>query len=453
VKNLWERHAVLLALLFLALSLRIAYLVLLLAVSGENAIFNQPDTASYLAPARAFLETGSFIYPDGRPEIFRTPGVPLFLATMLAFFGEKYYLGAALAQILLGLLAIVAIYALAWKLTQEKKTALLAAFLASIAPGSIVYANLLLSDSLTQSFMAFLLYFYGSFLLEFDRHFDGKSFLAGSLMLFCMIFLRPTFLYLAFALFPGFAAFLWAKGAWRKIAPVLVLLALTTLLPVALWTARNEALGGVRQFSTAGPRFLLDSVSVLYAKSHGIHYYEAQPIVYRGKDEDLQPYLAIMPKEEAYKKRAIEMIRADPMTYGKAYLLRVPCLFFYPETNDVLRFIPSISALVTNLKASFIARSLAPLENPGLTLAYLMVAGVNTLALVVIFLFAVCGLFANVDPWVKRLMLGILLYVAFLSCLPVGYGSYPRYRLGINMPLTLFAALGARALLARFRQR
>jgi hypothetical protein len=72
--------------------------------------------------------------------------------------------------------------------------------------------------------------------------------------------------------------------------------------------------------------------------------------------------------------------------------------------------------------------------------------------LIAIFIFAVRGLFTHVDGWIRLFALGILLYVAALSCLPVGYGSYPRYRLGINMPLMLFASLGISAFIARFHK-
>jgi hypothetical protein len=94
----------------------------------------------------------------------------LFLAAMLALFGEKFYLGAALAQIIFSLFAITALYTLTLKLSKQPETALIAALLTTITLSNIVYTNMLLSDSLAQSFMAFMLYFYADFILDVDKH-------------------------------------------------------------------------------------------------------------------------------------------------------------------------------------------------------------------------------------------------------------------------------------------
>jgi hypothetical protein len=370
------------------------------------------------------------------------------------FSAPNIYVGAAVVQIVFNLTAITALYALTLKLTNRPKTALIAVFLATFALGDIVYANALLSDSLAQSHMVFMLYFYARFILGVERRFDGMALVAGSLALLAMIFLRPIFLYLPFAILAGVAVFLWTAKQPRRILPALGIIAFFVLLPTTLWTLRNETLGGVRQFSSVSSQFLLDSVPILYAKTHGIHFYEAQPIVSGGHDEDLQPYLATMQKPDAYKKRAIEMIKSDPMTYASAYLARIPCLFFYPEINDALRFIPAISTRIAEFKAAFVARSFAPISDIRLSAAYLAAACLNTLALVVVLGFAVRDLFLQgANSWVKRLALGVLCYVAVLSCFPVGYGSYPRFRLGVSMPLILFAALGAAHFQARIAAR
>src|SRR5216683_374866 len=66
------------AILLFAVLVRLTVAISALKVSGDFSIFHDPDTAGYLAPAKALL-AGEFA-TSGAPEITRTPGYPLLLA-------------------------------------------------------------------------------------------------------------------------------------------------------------------------------------------------------------------------------------------------------------------------------------------------------------------------------------------------------------------------------------
>jgi len=64
--------------LIAAAVIRLTLLIFVLARGGSSSLFSS-DTSSYLDPGRNLLLHGRFV-ADGAPELFRTPGYPLFLA-------------------------------------------------------------------------------------------------------------------------------------------------------------------------------------------------------------------------------------------------------------------------------------------------------------------------------------------------------------------------------------
>ena len=72
------------------------------------------------------------------------------------------------------------------------------------------------------------------------------------------------------------------------------------------------------------------------------------------------------------------------------------------------------------------------------------ILGINVLALVVIFVFAVLGLLILMKKdWLQASFLaGILLYNYVAMCQPMGIGTFARFRLSFSMILCLCAAYG-----------
>src|ERR1700676_4633761 len=83
----WNSRNRLLVLLLIVFLSRLVFAFIVWKINGPSGLIG-PDTASYVAPARsllhgAFVSDGSFGI-QGTPEIFRTPGYPLFLVPAVA---------------------------------------------------------------------------------------------------------------------------------------------------------------------------------------------------------------------------------------------------------------------------------------------------------------------------------------------------------------------------------
>ena len=153
-----ERHRVLplVSVLLFALLLRGALFAAAWHYSADLQTLHTGDTPTYLTPAESLLADGTFsagTIPSGTfsnvtssggtfsntnsssvavPEIYRTPGYPLFLTAGLRA-GHVELVTVAL-QAVLSLASILLVYHLAWKLTASSTAALLASLLVAMEP-------------------------------------------------------------------------------------------------------------------------------------------------------------------------------------------------------------------------------------------------------------------------------------------------------------------------------
>src|ERR1035437_345848 len=104
---LCERRYLLLAILLLALASR----GWLLLTAWRSPAALTPDSPSYLVAAASLSKSGTF-RTDGHPEIFRTPGYPLFLVAC-GLTGSLGYGTAQIVQVLLDVLLVYVTYRLA----------------------------------------------------------------------------------------------------------------------------------------------------------------------------------------------------------------------------------------------------------------------------------------------------------------------------------------------------
>ena len=110
--------------LILATVLRIG---LLLAASGGAGVLT-PDSQGYETLATSLAADGTFSR-DGEPEIFRTPGYPMFIAAIRPFGGSAILV----AQVFMDVLLVGLTYLLGRTLAGEG-IGLLAALLQAISP-------------------------------------------------------------------------------------------------------------------------------------------------------------------------------------------------------------------------------------------------------------------------------------------------------------------------------
>jgi 4-amino-4-deoxy-L-arabinose transferase-like glycosyltransferase len=221
------------------LALRLALLLLLWAVGGEPL---QPDSALYLKLAVGIVEHGWFSYSlDAyRPEVFRTPGYPAFLA-LFQWLGLDASFWPLLTQELL-YLGTVAVFFFGTRALLDVGLARAVVIFLLIEPGGIACPKLVLSDTLNLALIVPAIFALG-------WHLKTKRWawlIAAGVLLGAAAWVRPS----AFLLPLVFAPVLIAADRFRRdgFARAAVL-ALATLLTLSPWLARNQALFGTPYLS------------------------------------------------------------------------------------------------------------------------------------------------------------------------------------------------------------
>lgn len=209
-------------------------------------VFRHPhiagDTWVYGDIARNWLDHGIFGVTDNdvvRPTLIRLPGYPGFLAAMFAVFGREHYTAVMIAQALIDTNTCLVIAALALELTNARaaKTAYL---LAALCPFTASYVAAPLSETLAICCVAHALYYgvRGLKALEQDAPAARLWAIAG-LWSAAGILMRPDNGLILPAMGLALLVIFFRKGNKKQVVFAGILLAVTSLGPLAPWAARN----------------------------------------------------------------------------------------------------------------------------------------------------------------------------------------------------------------------
>lgn len=151
------------------------------------------DSDSYLADAQGWVNF--FLRPSAglAHSLFRTPGYPLFLATLHGLLAIPL-MGIVGLQIVLNILTAGVVYKT--MTAYEKRIGLLAVAIVLLDLPATIYSSMILTESLHLFVMSLFLF---SFIKYLD-HRGLKWLVAASLLLAISIYIRPVGYYLGFAL-------------------------------------------------------------------------------------------------------------------------------------------------------------------------------------------------------------------------------------------------------------
>jgi hypothetical protein len=223
------------------------YVAWALYLSAEPARLMEPDTASYLRPARALLADGAFVTAPGSDEVMfvRTPGYPGFLAALLALVGPALP-SVAVAQAVIVALVVPLVFLLVDRLAGRR-----AAWVAAVA---VLAEPILLRSSavlMTEALHALVLTAIAYVLvveLTSDRVVAWRWLLTGVLVAFAT-HVRPVTYYLPAVLVVVLGLRLRAARPvpWRCGFAATLALLLPVLVLVGGWQLRNlEQVGSAR---------------------------------------------------------------------------------------------------------------------------------------------------------------------------------------------------------------
>jgi 4-amino-4-deoxy-L-arabinose transferase-like glycosyltransferase len=211
-----------------------------------------PDTESYAAIAANLLGgNGYSSCPEApfRPDVYRTPVYPVFMAVVFGIGGLYDYRALVLAQILLDAFSAMLLFHTGRRLFGNR-----AAWQAGLFFAFALNAAALSVTALSETLCAFLLTLQ-LFYLARNRGTDPwKSALCWTLAVLC----RP----LVVVTLPCWILFLVLKKTKPRICLSLIIPA---LLPLLMWCFRNERAGGYRMLSsvTAINRLQYDAAALL----------------------------------------------------------------------------------------------------------------------------------------------------------------------------------------------
>jgi hypothetical protein len=199
--------------------------------------FRSLDTREYYRIACNIVDHGTFSQSDSpplKPDTWRTPGYPVFLAMLMLVVGRSPAM-LLLAQQGLGILQVLLLYDIARRFMTPRR-ATLAAVLLLVEPYHLFYSLWLMSETL---FVTLLLLAWHAWQAALDtrraRWFGCLGLLAGALVL-----VRPAGILVPLAIGIGVIASVLRRRAWR---PLVAYVLCAAAVPGA-WMLRNLVTAG-----------------------------------------------------------------------------------------------------------------------------------------------------------------------------------------------------------------
>lgn len=428
----WLRDHVYLATLIVLIASLIPRLFLTWSADPQDLIF--PDSRTYFANAVNLLERGAFLDHRQRPEVFRTPGYPVFLLTIMAATGKgldgEDLRTVLVIQSIIVSWSVVFLYWLARRILPPVM-ALTGALLAAFSPWGAVTAGLPLTEGLfllNLVLLFFVMYLVVEHTTKISAVLIGGGFIG--LLASAAVFVRPIWPlvpFVAIALF--FVCGDKRQKAWILVAVMLV----SAATPLFLWKARNVSEAQFDGLST-GPgvnalHYLVSSVKARFKGAEGDRW--AMRRAAKEEESRWSQDLSLQETNDERWRRANAFFREHPFLTVYTFALHAGEAIIHPDPNILkpagLNFLGDTWVL------------------GGLWMALLILAGVG-----------LCSIlneerhFGMIQrKWLVAL-LGICLLLTLASGITFGAGS--RLRAPLELIVPLLVAIGLMRLIPMLRQ-
>ena len=307
----------------------------------DVTIFQVPDTASYVEPARQLIKHGHFSASDGTPEIIRTPGYPILLVLALSL--DRLDLVMIGLQILISRFTVYLVYRTADLLFEAEGVALFAAALYAAEPLSMLYTSMLITETLFAAVVMVAVYY-------FMRYLRGESLwdlLASGVAFSASVYVRPIGYFLPMILTAWLSglAMISGHGSKRRLMIHLSAFAIVSLGLTSLWQVRNKVETGYSGFSgiSSLDLYFYSAASVLAAKQH-VPFVQMQ---HRLGYLDERIYFRRHPEQKAWplaqrlnfmNREADSILLSNPFTYARIHFEGSLRFIFDPGSTDFLKF-------------------------------------------------------------------------------------------------------------------
>lgn len=428
----WYKDKILGIILISSALVKLAALLYLYFINplGESVLLF-PDSLSYIYPAQTLLTYGQFWETLSTvPMLLRTPGYPLFLATIEILTGNTTWAVVIFQNILmLGLL--IPVYCTARQLAGR----LAGRIAAALCAASMLYLSLsfaILSETPCTFFLAFFVYELILFLKK-----QKKSYLLiAALLLTCAIYVRPAAYYLPFPM--AVLLCLLKPHHWKKI---LLCFVLPLGLALGAWHVRNKTTADYFGFSTVNAYNLYFWNEDFVAREKNIPIPQAHLLLQENLPEGFSSF-STKKQVDTYHQLAKPWLKAGlkykllhtPLWAARTLLgtnfVHTSRLLLASPSNEqdlAFRALNQTKAVQTHYLRTFAAKIL-------LILLLLYVLGLCSAA--------ICGL---ILLWQKMPSQAIMLGFYCLYFWAVGsvfFGAYARFRAPFEFVLCILAGIG-----------
>jgi 4-amino-4-deoxy-L-arabinose transferase-like glycosyltransferase len=327
-----DRKALIIILSAAAL-LRLALPLSAWLVTGDTESFTTSDTPTYLEPARNLLSQGAFA-SAGQPDIFRTPGYPLFLIPGLVI-GRVWAVTIGL-QIILGCLSVLLVYKISRKIFTGRRTPWVASLCYALEPLSVIYSGKLMSETLFTALVLTALYC----MLLYSKSGRFRFLTCSSLAIAAAAYVRPVGSYLFLVL--AAAAVSRPPVSFRSVlkGASLILICLALLLP---WAFRNNQKAGYTGFSAVSDvNLYFFHLPAVLAHQQGCSYLQcklSRGMINIGTFYEANPQSRSWDQGRVYRhlrQQAVKGILGDLPYFSYIYLKGIALVIVGPGTGELL---------------------------------------------------------------------------------------------------------------------
>ena len=412
---------------------------LALALPGLRAperVLFRPDSATYVQPALALLETGRYTTApaSAEPATLRTPGYPLFLALLFALTGRSLAL-PVIAFCLLSALTCVPVFQ-AGRLTGSFRVGLVAAGLYALNLTSLAQAPLYLADTLFAFLAAFGFLFFLRFVIK-ERLLDLAlcvltAAVAALVKPVTLPWMLPCLFLVAVCPF---------KPWWKRAVAMGVCLFLFALV-TGPWMARNAAVGaGLRLDTNAGNTLYYHNAAALMSVVTGTAAESFRQQWRQEAEAHFRQHPARFARpaaREQYKLAAARaVIRRHPLTYLRLHLQPYVLLPDAPTFFELLGITSGGRGTLDVLHRRGLPAAVSHYFNGRLGWLLLL------LPLLAVSAVTVLGAVLLLAVWIRRfrvyLALVFLAFVGYYVLIP-GPVAMPRYQLPALPMMCVMAA-------------
>lgn len=395
--------------------------------------FYYPDTDSYMIPAQQISEGNGFLNESG-PEIFRTPGYPLFLAPCFLFkFPIVWYV--ALLQFFMTVFCAYIVFRLIYLIVRNVRSAHLGALFTLTSPDLLLFQHAILSDIFFTTLLTLSVYLLACWTKKMTNYYLVMAYL----FIAASAFIRPISVYLPYglALCIVYIIIKLSKPS-QKVMRLLILVGLIFChyFSVNLWKTRNFHLTGSSEFASVQS---VNMTEYLAASIHARALHESwqETRKYYG---ELYSKTSIQDRERFSKSLLLETVVNYPfeslVVYIKGFFLNV----FDPGASEWLGFLNLRSrsaGLIYIYTNSSLVKFIKYLYDNEPKLLIATCLGFVVISLTWIFFFI--GIFETKKHAINLINLFFVLYILIISS---GPQSLSRFRIPIIPIILAYSAIG-----------